>query len=191
MYYTFLKEEFNKSGDIKALTTEQLKILKTIKESTKSNKIINLEIVDSFEDPHNNLPPEKDNEQVQKTLVKEIHLEVGQLINLLKPCGKLLLENIEHPCGGDLGFVDMLYKDDKTAYPLEVKVNEGKHDLLGQILKYERFFQFQLHLKLFEKVQPVTLCSFYNDFTLKELKKRGVITLKYERVSGKLKLYRI
>jgi hypothetical protein len=85
----------------------------------------------------------------------------------------------------------MLYKDDKIIYPLEIKIKEGRHDILGQILKYERFFQFQLHLKLFEKVQPVTLCSFYNDFTLKELKKKGVIALKYERVNDRLKLYRI
>jgi hypothetical protein len=85
----------------------------------------------------------------------------------------------------------MVYQDDVNVYPLEVKIGQGKHDLLGQILKYDLFFKLQLHLRLYEDVRPVTLCSHYQDFVLKELKKRNIITLRYEKEKSKLRLYKV
>jgi len=190
MYFSFLCEEFNKNKDKSALTVDQLKTLKNIRESIKTGKFIEDNLVSLPDYMENNQAPEKETERDQVELVKQIHLEVGQLTDILKSNGKLILEDIEHPCP-PYGAVDVLYRDNFTVYPLEIKTSEGQHDLLGQILKYQRYFQFKLHFKLYRKVQPVTLCACYSDFVLRELKKRGIVTLRYNRIRDKLKLYRI
>jgi hypothetical protein len=189
MYYQFLSEEFKERQDRHALTHRQLNTLKMVREAIKTKKIPEMAWVSTPENL-NNAPPDHKYENDQKQLVKEIHLELSQIKDILHPTGNLYLYSIEHPCGS-YGAVDMLYRDDVTAYPLEVKIGEGKHDILGQILKYELFFKLQLHLGQYQEVLPITVCSHYQDFVLGELKKRGIITLRYDRIKMGLKLYRI
>jgi hypothetical protein len=189
MYFQFLKEEFAQHQTRQVLLPRQLKTLKMIREAIRSKKIHEMAWLDEPQNPNNAVPDQK-YEFTQTELVKEIHLELSQIKDLLHPMGNLYLYNIEHPCGS-YGAVDMVYQDDVFAYPLEVKIGQGKHDLLGQILKYELFFRLQLHLGMYREVQPVTLCSHYQDFVLKELKKRNIITLRYDRDKKGLKLYRI
>jgi hypothetical protein len=69
------------------------------------------------------------------------------------------------------------------VYPLEIKKDQGKHDLIGQINKYRLHFQFLFHYKFFEKVEPVTICSCYDNYALQELKQNKVRTLIYT-ISG-------
>ena len=190
MYYSFICEEFNRKHDRTALNLDQWKILKSIREIIKTGRFVGENLTELPSYIEGNQPPEKVNEKDQVKLVKEIHFEIGQLEDIIHPEGKLYLEDIENPCP-PYGAVDMLYKDDFTVYPLEVKTSEGQHDLLGQILKYEKYFQFKLHYKLYQKVQPITLCPCYSDFVLRELKKRSIITLRYSRIGEKLKLHRI
>lgn len=188
MYYKFLKEEFQDRHGKHNLSLEQLRILKIIREAIRTGKIPNSLTWSDTSEIQNNLP--SDQKTDQKQLVKEIILELNQIKNLLHSRGKLRLEGIEFPCG-NFGVLDMFYLDDETVYPLEVKVNRGEDGLLNQILRYELFFKFRLHLNLFKKIKPVTLCANYQNFVLGELKKRNIITLKYSRENGKLKLYRI
>ena len=189
MYYQFLKEEFELRKNVQALTPRHLKTLKMVREAIRSKKIPEMAWLDEPLSPNNAVPDQK-YEFTQIELVKKIHLELRQIEDLLHPTGNLYLYNIEHPCGS-YGAVDMIYQDDVFAYPLEVKIGQGKHDLLGQILKYELFFKLQLHLGMYQDVQPVTLCSHYQDFVLKELKKRNIVTLRYDRDRRGLKLYKI
>ena len=189
MYYEFLKEEFRERQDRHALTPIQLKTLKMVREAIKTRKIPEM----AWGDPLNNeanTPPDLKQKNDQKQLVKEIHLGLSQIEGILHPTGTLYLYNIEHPCP-PYGVIDVVYRDDITVYPLEVKTGEGKHDILGQIMKYELFFKLNLHLGHYQEVQPITMCSHYQNFVLGELKKRGIITLRYDRTKRGLKLYRI
>lgn len=190
MYYQFLKEEFLERHGKHNLTLEQLKTLKTIREAIRTGRIPeNLTWSDTSE-IQNNLPLGQKYEDGQNKLIKETYLELNQLENLLNSGGKLRLEAIEYPCE-NFGTVDALFMDNETAYPMEFKTARAEDGLLNQILRYDRFFRFKLHLGLYQEVQPVTLCAGYQNFVLGELKKRNIITLKYGRENGRLKLYKI
>jgi hypothetical protein len=115
----------------------------------------------------------------QKDLVKRIYLEgTTQLKEILDAEEDFYLYSIEHPCD-QYGFVDMYYRDKKTAFPLEVKVGAGDHKLIGQIMKYDLYSRLHLHEKAYVQVQAVTLCGSYDEYTISELKKNGVIPVLY------------
>jgi hypothetical protein len=188
MFFHFLSEEYKKRRDSRALTREQLKILKSIYTAIKSGSIQicqwikNTEIIP--EDSKSNSPIK------QKDLVYKIHTEGLHLLKEIFKAPKLELYDIEYLCN-PYGAVDMVYKNDNIIYPLEVKIHEGTHDLVGQISKYTLSFKLRLNLKFYTEVQPVTLCNSYNSYTLMELKKLDVIPLRYNLIKDKIEIRRV
>jgi len=185
LYYTLLKEEFKVSGKPNSLKPLQLKELKKIKEAITSGSIASTnwlaEPIVSTEEQDKSIELEKD-------VVKRIHYEgFEKLRELLHSNDKFYLYNLEHPCA-DYGKVDMVYMDDRIAYPVEVKRGIGKHDLVGQVMKYTLAMKMKLHYNFYEEVRPVTVCSGYKDYAVQELKKHGIITLVYEAVENKFTL---
>jgi hypothetical protein len=188
MYYGFLKEEFKESGRQDSLEAHQLLELKRIKHAICTGDIAQASGIDCpvLSGPQAEAP----SSTAQKELVKEIFLQgTDQLKRILDEKG-LYLYNIEHPCG-EFGNVDMAYRGEYTAYPIEVKKDQGKHDLIGQINKYVLFHRLQFHLKHYKFVKPVTICQSYLPYVQKELKKYGVLTLIYQRSDNALKLVEI
>lgn len=185
MYLDFFKEEHKLNPNHKPLNKYQLQGLKDIVIAVSTG---NISRYTSNIDPYvtDNVPaviaPQKQSEIVEK-IHKEAFSELRALINAGEG---FRLVNIEHPCG-DYGAVDMYYRGSEVAYPTEIKKDEGAHDLIGQIMKYDLYFKLQLHLKFYQTVRPITICHSYNNFTLGELKKMGVITLKY-KIEDRLKL---
>ena len=185
LYYTLLKEEFKVSGKPNSLKPLQLKELKKIKEAITSGSIASTnwlaEPIVSTEEQDKSIELEKD-------VVKRLHYEgFEKLRELLHSNDKFYLYNLEHPCA-DYGKVDMVYMDDRIAYPVEVKRGIGKHDLVGQVMKYTLAMKMKLHYNFYEEVRPVTVCSGYKDYAVQELKKHGIITLVYEAVENKFTL---
>jgi len=176
MYYGMLKDEYNAHKDRTALDTYQLQELKSVRSAIESGTIAkNVWVTEA----HSPTTEDKSSGIKQTELVKRIHYEAEDSVRqCLKSDDSLQLYNIEHPCG-DYGRVDMVYTDDTTAYPTEIKPAEGRHDLLGQIAKYTLYFRLRLHLRHFKRVQPVTICSSYDKHTLAELKRMSVVTLRY------------
>jgi hypothetical protein len=185
MFFHFLSEEYKKRRDSKALTRGQLKILKSIHIAIKSGTI---QICQWIKDTEIIPVDSKSNSPIkQKDLVYKIHTEGLHLLKKILKAPKLELYDIEHLCS-PYGAVDMVYKNDDIIYPLEVKIHEGKHDLVGQISKYTLSFKLKLNLKFYTEVQPVTLCNSYNSYTLMELKKLGVIPLRYNFIKDKIEI---
>lgn len=188
MYYTFLSDEFKKRKDPKALTIEQLRALKEIRAALNSGTIQICQWIENTDI----IPSESKSGPLikQKDLVKKIHFEgIEDLKEILK-AQNLELYEIEQPCG-IYGAVDMVYKNDDTLYPIEVKRHEGKHDLIGQISKYALYFRLKLNLKFYTKVQPITLCNSYDLFTLMELQKLDIIPLRYDLIDNKIQIRRV
>lgn len=188
MFFSFLLEEFNKKKNPDALTKRQLLELKKIRSALNNNKIetspwINETDIDTVSTSEN--PDIK-----QTVLVKLIHFKGIETLRRLLNSKNLELHNIEHACG-NYGFVDMVYRDPDIYYPIEVKRHEGKHDLIGQISKYNLFFKLHLHLKHYKEVQPVTICNSYNPHTLTELKRISVIPLKYALIDDEIKIVKV
>lgn len=189
MYFSFLKEEFKKKNNVNILKPHQFNELKIIRDSIKNKKIQECSwILDT--NTQANIAPDEVYNKNQIELVKQIHQQEAQLKDLIHSRGSLYLYDIEHSCP-PVGVIDMVYRDDWFVYPIEVKVGEGKHDILGQIQKYTLYFKLNLHLKHYMEVQSITLCSHYQNFTLIELKKHNVITLKYDKIGDNIKLSRI
>ena len=185
MFFQFLKEEYKIRKDAHALTKKQLRVLKEIKFSIENGKIKPASWVE--EDAVLITKNENEPKIKQPELVKKIYFEGTDTLKKLFHADSIALYNIEHPCG-KYGAVDMVYKDRDIVYPVEVKIHERKHDLIGQISKYTLYFKLNLHLKMYTEVQPVTICNSYNPHTLKELKVLSVNTLKYDLIEDKIKI---
>jgi hypothetical protein len=183
MYYELLKEEFNERGNRNALDTYQLKELKTVRDALSTGIIATDQWVTEIQAPD---PADKNDLPKQNDLVKRLHMDA---VESLKSCvgsnDSFELYNIEHPCN-PYGRVDMVYRDSECMYPVEIKRNEGKHDIIGQIAKYTLYFKMHLHLKMYKRVQPVTICRGYDSHVLSELKRMSVDTLRYTVVNGKI-----
>lgn len=179
MFYELLREEFKSSGRIDVLKNYQLFELKKVKEAITTGTIAQASWLD---DPAPVGPPTQSTAEFkQNELVRKIHQNFGQLKELLQEEG-LYLYDIEYPCG-PYGRVDMVYMGRNTVFPTEIKKDCGDHSLIGQIGKYCLYHQLRLHYKFYEFVQPVTVCSSYDPYTIQELKKNGVKTVIYS-VSG-------
>jgi hypothetical protein len=173
-YYTLLKEEFKDNGWQDALKPHQFKELSAIREAIKSGNIAKNRWL--YEPIQQGPSPQPTAEMKQKDLVKKTHQSIDQLKEILQD--DVYLYNLEHPCD-PYGKVDMVYQGKNTIYPLEVKKDQGRHDLIGQISKYDLYHKLRLHYHHYEFVQGVTVCSSYDEFALRELKLLGIKTLIY------------
>ena len=184
MYYDLIKEEFKEKGRTDSLEKHQFIELKKIKNSLASGDIAQTVGLDA---PIEYGPQmEEPATIIQKDLVKEIYYQgTDQLKSILNE--NIYLHNIEAFCG-KYGAVDMVYKSKDTIYPVEVKKDQGKHDLIGQINKYTLFHKLNLHLKYYKFVRPITICQSYLPYVLKELKQLQVLTLVYRRGEMGLKI---
>jgi len=186
MFFDLLREEFNRSKNKNSLSTTQLRQLKEIRTAIDTGAVKPDEWVCEPDTPlviDSKLVYLKQND-----LVKKIHWDaLDALRTNLNSDQQFHLYNIEHPCG-NYGRIDMVYMDAETVYPTEIKRDQGRHDLLGQIEKYTLYFKMQLHLKHFKKVQPVTICHQYDRHVLTELKRRSVVTMKYSSINDHITL---
>lgn len=184
MYYTILREEFNKRKEAEALCGTQYRQLKHVRDSLRTGKICRSDDWVAESQGIQPSPGQKSKERSdQDLLVRKIH-EHGyeKLKEELGVSGNFDLYNIEHPCGR-YGRVDMVYIDQETIYPVEVKCREGRHDIVGQIEKYALFFRLHLHEKLYKEVKAVTICGSYDSHVLAALKRIGVKPFQYRRRS--------
>jgi len=176
LFYTLLKEEYRTEGSPGSLNPHYLKELAKVKSALDGGSASSKGWLEGFTQ---NVGSSTSDKVLQKDLVRRIHDEgAGCLRQILEATDKFFLYNIEHPCD-QYGYVDMYYQDGITAFPLEVKVGQGDHRLLGQIMKYDLYCRFHLHEKFYVRVQPVTVCKSYDEYTLSELKRNGVVPVLY------------
>ena len=187
MFFEFLRDEYRKNGNPDSLNQYQLRQLKTVRDAVKGKEV--RKVVWEDEVPVETLEA-PDTDKDHKEVVRAIHRSVEQLKNAIGDLiGDLVLHNIEHPCAQ--GRMDMLYLDDVYAYPIEVKPEAGRHDIVGQIMKYDLSCRMKIHLGFWQDVRPVTICGGYSKWALRELKKLGVITVKHTSLKSDLKLERV
>lgn len=89
------------------------------------------------------------------------------------------------------GEVDLVARDKDVVYIIELKREEVKHDVIGQIDKYMYDFRLKMIYKLWKEVIGVVVANSYNKYALNELKKQNIICLKYSYKNKNLKLKRL
>jgi hypothetical protein len=175
LYYSLLKEEFKNNGKRDSLREHQFRELKKIKIALDTGNITTKKWIE--DDPIIGSPQVETSDMKQKELVRKIHEQgLNQLKDIVQD--DLYLYNIEHPCP-PYGQVDMVYRGKDTVYPIEVKKDIGKHDLIGQIYKYDLFHRLMLHYKHYDFVKSVTICQAYQPYVVTELKQMDVVTILY------------
>lgn len=185
MYFDFLREESKVKKATDAFDITQLRKLKEIREALSTGTIASKKFID--QELHAEEKPEEDTTIRQTELVRKIDEEgLNDLKEIMKK-DDFTLYNLEHPCA-EYGRVDMVYSARETYYPLEVKIREGRHDLIGQIEKYVRHFMLYLHYGIYKEVCGITVCRSYEGYVLDELKRIGVIPLKYYFSGKKLRI---
>jgi hypothetical protein len=184
MYYSFLKDEFRKKKDPNALKPYQLYELKKVREALKTGNLPRGGWLDDA--PIQGPCTQPTAEFKQNDLVWKIHQNFRQLKGLLQE-ENLYLYNLEHNCE-PYGAVDMVYMGKNTVYPVEVKKDRGDHALVGQISKYDLYHRFRLHYRHYNFVQSATICSSYDNFTLRELKRLKVKPIVYSIIDDRLSL---
>lgn len=183
IFYDLLKEEFKAAGNPGALKDYQYSELLKVKLALATGNMTRTQWLD---EPCPQGPPTQSTAVFdQDELVRKIDQNSGQLKSILQD--EISLYNLEHPCD-PYGQVDMVYAGSRTIYPLEVKKDQGRHDLIGQIMKYDLYHKLRLHYKHYDFVQSVTICSSYEPYTLKELKQLGIITIVYTYLDAKFSL---
>lgn len=189
--FDMLKDELKSTKGPNPLSKDKLVVLSKIRDSLRSGVISGSSWVDD------SVPiriPKQSGDIFhgnQDDLVKKIYYEAkAELGQLLGADSSFYLDNLEHPCGIH-GAVDMVYADRTTIYPIEVKKDEGKHDIISQISKYDLSFKMHLHLNIYSKVIPATLCASYQNNVIKELKSLGVQVLLYRILDNKVRLSRV
>lgn len=185
MYFDFLKEESKIKNIKNILEMYQLRKLKEIRQAIDSGIIAAKKFIE--QEFHAEEKFESDVTLKQTDVVKRIHEDALEDLKEFTKDPSISLYNIEHPCS-EYGKVDMVYMGDSICYPLEVKIREGRHDLIGQIDKYTKHFLFQLHYKHYKDVCGVTVCRSYEGHVLDELKRADVLPLKYYFIGKKLRI---
>jgi hypothetical protein len=188
MYLTFLKEECKLNPGKNKLNAHYLPEFKKVVTAVKTKTLPRQSWLD---EPLVQDTPGTKTKLKQDAIVKGIHKQcLDSLRTILGAQDDFYLHNIEHPCE-PYGAVDMVYDDKVTCFPLEVKKDRAEHDIIGQIMKYDLCCRLKLHLKHYYKVQPITVCSSYEKFTLSQLKQLKVITIKFAETDGRISLRKI
>jgi len=123
--------------------------------------------------------------QKEKDVVKMIY-HSGQLESFFPG---LKITDYESPT--EFGKVDLVAFDEVTAYPIEVKLNSGRHSIVSQIEKYMRHFWKLLNLKMWKTVVGIVIAQKFEKFALEEFKRLNVIPFSYSIRKSKLKLTRL
>lgn len=86
------------------------------------------------------------------------------------------------------GEVDLIAYDKDICYVIELKKEEVRHDIIGQIEKYMFDFKLKLIYKLWNEVKGVVIGNSYSKYALKELSKANIICMKYVFKDDNLRL---
>lgn len=179
MYLTFLREEYEKDFDsFEVLKKDnRFEFLVKLGDAIDNNKKLNFEI----EKPKVSkvLRDEEDTIfRTQNELTKAIFLSLDNLRICLGVDSSFNIRSTEEETR--FGRVDVVAIDKDTIYPIELKKSEAKHDCIGQISKYILHYRLGLINKIYNNVLGILISNSFDEYTLRELYKLGVIAIKYK-----------
>lgn len=88
----------------------------------------------------------------------------------------------------EYGKIDMVCKEPRTMYVLELKKDCANHKIVGQILKYAYHFQKRYIYDLYDEVRAIAIAGNYSDYTFNQLRRLGVTMLTYEKRGSEVSL---
>lgn len=111
----------------------------------------------------------------EKKLVRMIIKNEVLLRKVIKKDLRLACTELKTP----YGYVDLVGYTKEYAVPIEVKLKTANHSIIGQILKYMKYFVYRLNYGLYRDVVGVLIAKGYTEDVLQECKKINVVPLTY------------
>jgi hypothetical protein len=78
------------------------------------------------------------------------------------------------------GRLDFLVREGRRWYAIEVKINEAKHDVVGQIDKYILSLSLDMCMGLHDEVKAAVLAGSFSPYAASELSRMGVTMLTHD-----------
>lgn len=69
---------------------------------------------------------------------------------------------------------DIVTKNDRMFYPIELKIGQADHKVVSQIQKYCYYFYRTLRYDRYRHIQPIVLANGYDEWSINELRRDGV-----------------
>lgn len=192
MFLGLLKQNYNISPSLfrESLADWQKEEFAKLKKQVLANNLLNE--INILEEEYCSIKSETD--PIPEREIPDLLLQ-GQLKSLTKVLGIVQPKwgGKEIPINvGNTGknYVDLILDDlgdeRKSKYIIEIKTHRADHNVIGQIKKYELFYQKKLIYRLWHNVIPVVIAHGYDKTTRTELKKQNVRTLIYESPRDKI-----
>lgn len=185
MYLEILRSEFEKNENIfEVLGNERMKHLKHLGKIVDEGLLVRSF---NFEEAKN-YTIEKDEYKVEKEKLLSKMLCKNQEIlrKVLKTSDDFYIASERQRV--TFGEVDLVAYDNDVCYVIELKRDEVKHDIIGQIEKYFYDFKMKLIYKLWKEVKGVVIGNSFSEYAIRELSKAKIICLKYSFTADKLRL---
>lgn len=81
---------------------------------------------------------------------------------------------------GEYGRCDILVRDGRTVYPVEIKAAEAPSSVVSQIDRYRLAMELDMCLGLFDKVIPVVVAGDFGPYVRQELSRCDVLMVCHE-----------
>lgn len=185
-----LMSNFSREDIQKVLSEHQIKDLFQLSNAIKNNLFF-VNFGDNYNDiskPYINTITNQlfqDEKELEKTIVEP---------NTIASINKLLginLHTIDTQYETKYGKIDVLAKDNRTIYIIELKKDTAGHAIIGQLLKYAHHFQRRLIYNLWDEVKLITIAGNYTEYTYTQLKQMNAFVIAYKLINNDLILENI
>lgn len=122
----------------------------------------------------------------EKDLKNELFYGDG-LKSINQICG-LELKPIGIEVKSNYGYIDILAKQDKEIWVIELKKSRGDFKLVSQISKYILAYEEKLINKTFNSVHSIAIANGFSKYAIQNLKKMGTLVIHYEKICNRLVL---
>lgn len=171
--YEILKDIYNKSPEsFSVFSKKDILRIKQIQDDIKNNQFT---LFSGSVNLNSDIPESLKKEKTDKKH-KELCLEIIKNRNLLeKYTGTIHDLNREHPTR--FGPVDIIIRNNRCIYVIEVKTKAADHSIIGQVQKYFIGISLKFILNIYDEVKIITLCPGYDETSYKGLKRINALPL--------------
>ena len=129
------------------------------------------------------IPFEKEKD-FQDFLCKNPQILAQALEDGIKIMGREVETDFEYRC-------DIVAESEKFFYPVELKIAQTDHAVVSQIQKYCFYFYRKLRYNHFKEIQGVVLSVGFDNWSINELRRDGIILFQIRPKDKEIKLIRI
>lgn len=115
----------------------------------------------------------KEEEDLKREIINNED-KISKLLNM-----DIRLYGIEFPT--KYGDCDLVFKGENSIVVIELKNDEADHSILGQVLKYGKYFLEKTSMKHWDYVYGITIAKKYNQYNLSQIKSCNILPIQWSK----------